>query len=38
VFCAIVALWSGRPAEGERAIKPFRDIAEVKAEMVGPMP
>jgi hypothetical protein len=30
--------WSGRPEQGEQAIKPFRDIAEVKAEHVGPMP
>ena len=26
------------PSEGERRCKPFRDVAEVKAEMVGPMP
>lgn len=38
VFCAIVTCWSGRPEDGEQAIKPFRDVAEVKAEMVGPMP
>ncbi|MFC5995259.1 FAD-binding oxidoreductase [Pseudonocardia hispaniensis] len=38
VFCAIVTCWSGRPEQGEQAIKPFRDVAEVKAEMVGPMP
>ncbi|MDF3051119.1 MAG: linked oxidase-like protein [Pseudonocardia sp.] len=38
VFCAIVACWSGRPEQGEQAIKPFRDVAEVKAEHVGPMP
>jgi FAD/FMN-containing dehydrogenase len=38
VFCAMVTCWSGRPEQGEQAIKPFRDVAEVKAEMVGLMP
>jgi FAD/FMN-containing dehydrogenase len=38
VFCAMVTCWSGRPEQGEQMIKPFRDVAEVKAEMVGPMP
>ena len=38
VFCAVVTCWSGRPEQGEQAIKPFRDVAEVKAELVGPMP
>ena len=38
VFCAMVTCWSGRPEQGEQALKPFRDVAEVKAEMVGPMP
>ena len=38
VFCAVVTCWSGRPEQGEHAIKPFRDVAEVKAELVGPMP
>lgn len=38
VFCAMVTCWSGRPEQGEQAIKPFRDVAEVKAQMVGPMP
>jgi FAD/FMN-containing dehydrogenase len=38
MFCAIVTCWSGRPEQGEQAIKPFRDVAEVKAEHVGPMP
>jgi FAD/FMN-containing dehydrogenase len=38
VFCVVVTCWSGAPDEGEQAIKPFRDAAEVKAEMVGPMP
>jgi FAD/FMN-containing dehydrogenase len=38
MFCAVVTCWSGRPEQGEQAIKPFRDVAEVKAEFVGPMP
>jgi FAD/FMN-containing dehydrogenase len=37
-FCVMVTCWSGRPEQGEQAIKPFRDVAEVKAEFVGPMP
>ena len=37
-FCAMVTCWSGRPEQGEQMIKPFRDVAEVKAEFVGPMP
>ena len=38
VFCAMVTCWSGRPEQGEQMIKPFRDVAEVKAEFVGAMP
>ncbi|QYN33249.1 FAD-binding oxidoreductase [Pseudonocardia sp. DSM 110487] len=38
MFCAMVTCWSGRPEQGEQALKPFRDVAEVKAEFVGPMP
>lgn len=38
MFAAIVACWSGDPAEGERRFKAFHDLAEVKAEMVGPVP
>ena len=34
----IVACWSGDMAEGERQFKAFHDVAEVKAEMVGPVP
>ena len=33
-----VVHWSGPLDEGERAMKPFRDLAPVVAEMVGPMP
>lgn len=38
MFVGIVACWSGDPAEGERQFKAFHDVAEVKAELVGPVP
>ena len=38
MFAAIVACWSGSPEEGERRFKAFHEIAEVKAEMIGPVP
>jgi len=38
MFVGIVACWSGDPADGERQFKAFHDVAEVKAEMVGPVP
>jgi FAD/FMN-containing dehydrogenase len=38
MFVAIIACWSGDPEEGERQFKAFHDVAEVKAEMVGPVP
>ncbi|NND93057.1 MAG: FAD-binding oxidoreductase [Granulosicoccus sp.] len=38
MFVGIVACWAGDPAEGERQFKAFHDVAEVKAEMVGPVP
>ena len=37
-FIIMVAAWTGPVAEGERALKPIRDIAPVVAEFVGPMP
>jgi hypothetical protein len=37
-FCAAVVHWAGPLEEGEAAMKPFRDLAPVVAEMVGPMP
>ncbi len=37
-FIAMVACWAGPLEEGERALKPFHDIAPVVAEFVGPMP
>jgi len=37
-FIAIVACWAGPLEEGERALKPFHEVAPVVAEFVGPMP
>ena len=37
-FALMVACWAGPISEGERALKPFHDVAPVFAEMVGPMP
>ena len=37
-FVAIVACWAGPIAEGEKALKPFHDVAPVVAEHVGAMP
>ena len=37
-FLAFVACWTGPLDEGERALKPFHDVAPVVAEHVGPMP
>jgi len=37
-FIAIVACWAGPVDRGERAFKPFHDLAPVVAELVGPMP
>ena len=37
-FLAMVACWAGPVDEGERALKPFHDLAPVVAEHVGAMP
>ena len=37
-FVAIVACWAGPLDDGERAVQPFRDVAPIVAELVGPMP
>jgi len=37
-FVLVVACWSGPVADGERALKPFHDVAPVFAEHVGAMP
>jgi FAD/FMN-containing dehydrogenase len=38
MFVAMVACWAGSPEEGERQFKTFHEVAEVKAELVGPVP
>lgn len=38
LFCALVSCWAGPLDEGERALKPLFDVAEVKAHHVGPAP
>ena len=37
-FIIIVAAWAGPLDEGEKALKPIREVAPVVAEFVGPMP
>ena len=37
-FIAMVACWAGPLDKGEKALKPFHDLAQVVAEFVGPMP
>jgi UDP-N-acetylenolpyruvoylglucosamine reductase len=37
-FIAMVACWAGPIEKGEKALKPFHDVAPVVAEFVGPMP
>jgi FAD/FMN-containing dehydrogenase len=37
-FFVIVACWAGPLDKGERALKPFHNVAPVVAEFVGPMP
>lgn len=37
-LCAAVVHWAGPLDKGEAAMAPFRDVAPVVAEMVGPMP
>jgi FAD/FMN-containing dehydrogenase len=37
-FIALICCWAGPLEEGERATQPFRDVAPVVAEHVGPMP
>ncbi len=38
MFVALIACWTGPIEEGEAAFKPFHEVAEVKAELVGPIP
>jgi FAD/FMN-containing dehydrogenase len=37
-FMAFVACWAGPLEEGEKVIKPLRDVARPVAELIGPMP
>jgi FAD/FMN-containing dehydrogenase len=37
-FVAIVSCWTGPMELGEQALEPFRKVAPVVAELVGPMP
>jgi FAD/FMN-containing dehydrogenase len=37
-FCAAVVHWAGPLEQGEEAMRPFRNVAPVVAEMAGPMP
>jgi FAD/FMN-containing dehydrogenase len=37
-FIAMVACWAGPLDHGEKALKPFHEVAPVVAEFVGPMP
>ena len=37
-FLAFVACWAGPIEEGEKALAPFREVAPIVAEHVGPMP
>ncbi len=38
LFCALVTCWNGRHDEADAVLKPFREVAEVKAAHVGPVP
>ncbi|HTE54450.1 MAG TPA: FAD-binding oxidoreductase [Kofleriaceae bacterium] len=37
-FCAAIVHWAGPLDQGEKMMKPFRDVAPVVAEMVAPLP
>jgi FAD/FMN-containing dehydrogenase len=38
MFVVLIACWTGPVEEGEAAFRPFHEVAEVKAEMVGAVP
>ena len=38
LFCALVSCWTGPVDEADRVLKPLHDVAEVKAQHVGPVP
>jgi FAD/FMN-containing dehydrogenase len=37
-FCVFVACWAGAIEQGEKILKPLRDVAPIVAEQIGPMP
>jgi hypothetical protein len=37
-LCAAIVHWAGPAEDGEAAMRPFRELAPVVAEMVAPMP
>ncbi len=38
LFCALVTCWNGPHEEADAVLQPFFDVAEVKAQHVGPAP
>jgi len=38
LFCALVSCWTGPHEEAEEILRPLNEVAEVKAEHVGPVP
>ncbi|MBW3591923.1 MAG: BBE domain-containing protein, partial [Actinobacteria bacterium] len=38
LFCVMVTCWTGPAEEADAVLKPFFDVAPVKAQHVGPMP
>jgi FAD/FMN-containing dehydrogenase len=38
LFCVLVTCWNGPHEQAEKVLRPLRDAAEVKAELVGVMP
>ncbi|NIV46648.1 MAG: FAD-binding protein, partial [Gammaproteobacteria bacterium] len=38
LFCVLVVCWNGPHEQAEKVLQPLRDIAEVKAQYVEPMP
>ena len=38
LFCALVSCWSGPLDEAEGVLKPLREVAQVQAEWIEPMP
>jgi FAD/FMN-containing dehydrogenase len=38
LFCALVSCWTGPHDEAEEVLRPLNEVAEVKAEHVGPVP